>query len=447
MSRPITMAAPVPPLNMEEVKFWLEIMREHALFIKMGLPCESTSLISEAESFYKEFGALYNRAEKIASEKKFVELVDNALDTVAEFLRFKRHLLQQVLLCKLIGNNPPLFLDHMAREAEYVLALFGKIKECHSKNYHLSKARENVFWLRIMADHTKFIEGHIDPSERIIMNMVRDFSTEFDNLFLQANDFYSMLQHPSQLPLVTVSSKKKCKKKHQYTTTTCLPHLNPPVYGRFIHDVRSATLRLRDFKKALYNMVENCRIASILPALLADHVRREADHFLMILTMMEKGLIGTEGDYLQPDLDENALTLDDLCDNADDSTASLASQYISSTDDDDCEDDDDDCDDDDDDCDCDCDDEEDDDDDDDEDDDDDDCASDIVFDDDRDEDFKPASQKKANYLKPKFYPRDDEPVVQAESAAQSTKAADPEKADGKYKWSGKWPRPLGKTEE
>ena len=193
-------------------------------------------------------------------------------------------------------------------------------------------------------------------------------------------------------------------------------------------------------------MVENCRIASILPALLADHVRREADHFLMILTMMEKGLIGTEGDYLQPDLDENALTLDDLCDNADDSTASLASQYISSADDDDCDDDeddeddcdDDDCDDDDDDCDCDCDDDG---------EDEDDCDSDIVFDDDCDEDFKPASQIKSNYLKPKFYPRDDEAVVQAEPAVQSTKSADPEKADGKYKWSGKWPRPLGKTEE
>lgn len=425
MSRPITMGAPVPPLNMEEVKFWLEIMREHALFIKMGLPCESTSLISEAECFYKEFGALYNRAEKVASEKKFAELVDNALDTVAEFLRFKRHLLQQVLLCKLIGNNPPLFLDHMAREAEYVLALFGKIKECHSKNYHLSKARENVFWLRIMADHTKFIEGHIDPSERIIMNMVGDFSTEFDNLFLQANDFYSMLQHPSQLPLVTVSSKKKSKKKHQYSTTTCLPHLNPPVYGRFIHDVRSATLRLRDFKKALYTMVENCRIASILPALLADHVRREADHFLMILTMMEKGLIGTEGDYLQPDLDESLV--DSFCNNDDSDTASLTSQYSSSANDDD------------DDCDDDCDDD---------DDDDDDCDTDIdEFDDDCDDDFSSSSQSKANYMKPKFYPRDEEPVIQSEPVSESPKPAEQEKPDGKFKWSGKWPRPLGKAEE
>ena len=293
MSRPVITAAPVASLNMEEVKFWLEIMRDHALFIKLGLPADNVGLINEAESFFKEFSSIVNRASKVCNEKQFTRLVADSLDAVAEFLRFKRHLLHQMLICKVSGNNPPLMLDHMAREAEYVLALFGRIKN-QVKNPHMSKTRENVFWLRLMADHTKFILGRLDPSERVILHSVNAFSNEFEDLFLEANDFYSMLTHPGQLPLPAMD--KKVKKSY----CGVLPHLDPPAYNRFIHDVRASVLCLRDFKKALYNMTVECRVVSIIPPLLADHMRREADHFLMVLAMMEKDLIGVAGDYSEP---------------------------------------------------------------------------------------------------------------------------------------------------
>lgn len=293
MSRPVIMAAPAAPLMMEEVKFWLEIMREHALFITMGLPAGEPGLIKEAEGFYKDFGSLLGRLAKASGEKQYLRLVADSMDVVAEFLRYKRHLLRRMLLCEVSAGIPPLMVDHMAREAEYLLALLGRIKH-QAKNHHLSRARENVFWLRIMADHTKLLRSRIDPSERAIIHTMDEFSHEFDDLFLQSNDFYSMLTHPDQLPAPALGKKLK---QGQYGV---MSHLSPASYDRFTRDVRASVLRLRDFKNALHKMTEDCRIVSILPALLADHVRREADHYLMVLAMMDKGMVGVSGDYAEP---------------------------------------------------------------------------------------------------------------------------------------------------
>jgi len=254
---------PLEPLNLEEVKFWLRIMQEHALFIKAGLPCENTDLIDEAQAFYQEFESLRLRAERVQSDRKFTELINDSQVLVKEFYIYKRNLLHMMLECKLGGSNFPLLLDHVAREAEYFIRLLDKNKNGRVIVNGESKAQENTFWLRIMADHTKFISHLLDPSERNLITTANNFSQEFDDLFIQGRDFSSML--------------------HNYNEVAS--------FKRFIQDTRAATVRLRDFKRAAEEMIAECRLVGLIPALLADHVRREADHFLMILSMLEKGVM------------------------------------------------------------------------------------------------------------------------------------------------------------
>lgn len=253
---------PLEPLNLEEVKFWLRIMQEHALFIKSGLPCDQTEFIDEAQAFHQEFESLYVRAERVQSDKRFTELVNDTHILVREFYIFKRKLLHMMLECKLGGHNFPLLLDHMAREAEYVMRLLDKNKNGKSLVNGGTKAQETGFWLRIMADHAKFMSQLLDPSECNLITTANAFSEEFDHLFLQGRDFSSML--------------------HGYSEVAS--------FKRFIQDARAATIRLRDFKRAAEEMIEECRLVGLIPALLADHVRREADHFLMLMTIMEKGI-------------------------------------------------------------------------------------------------------------------------------------------------------------
>lgn len=253
---------PLEPLNLEEVKFWLRIMQEHALFIKSGLPCDQTEFIDEAQAFDQEFESLRLRAERVQGDRRFTELVNDTLVLVKEFYNFKRKLLFMMLECKLGGSNFPLLLDHMSREAQYVIRLLDKNKNNKILINGGTKAEETGFWLRIMADHAKFMSHLLDPSERNLIITANAFSEEFDDLFMQSRDFSSML--------------------HGY--------LEVAAFKRFIQDARAATLRLRDFKRAAEEMIEECRLVGLIPAELADHVRREADHFLMLMVMMEKNL-------------------------------------------------------------------------------------------------------------------------------------------------------------
>lgn len=252
---------PLEPLNLEEVKFWLRIMQEHALFIKAGLPCDQIEFIDEAQAFYQEFESLRLRAEGVKSDRKFTELINDSQVLVREFYIYKRKLLHLMLECKLGGWNFPLLLDHVAREAEYFMRLLDKIRNGRVPVNGGTKAQESAFWLRLMADHAKFISHLLDPSERNLINTANAFSEEFDNLFIQGRDFSSMLQSYPE-----VASFK-----------------------RFMQDVRAATVRLRDFKRAAEEMIAECRLVGLIPELLADHVRREADHFLIMMAMMEKG--------------------------------------------------------------------------------------------------------------------------------------------------------------
>ncbi|WP_371375316.1 DUF2935 domain-containing protein [Sporomusa aerivorans] len=256
---------PVPPLDLEEVKFWLHIMEDHALFIKTGLPYDKTDLIEEAASFEREFADLRVRADRLQGDKKFSELITDTIGSLKEFIRFKKLLLEMSLVNTLGSALPPLFFDHIIREAEYFMAILEKMRE--GKRFTVIQALEVDFWLRIMAEHTKFIDNRIDPSERSLLGVVRGYEDEFDDLTMQGRDYVSFFEHQSQ---------------------------DLPAYSRFLQDSRTATARLRDFEQAAYDMIVKNRMLSTISATMADHFRREADHFLLVLTMMEKGVIKVE---------------------------------------------------------------------------------------------------------------------------------------------------------
>lgn len=258
-----TVPQPLEPLNVEELRFWLTIMKEHAIFIKNGLPCGCTELRDEAQAFCEEFTMLLERTKHAQSDKKFNELVNDAKCTVKDFCKFKRGLLEDILICKIQGHSYPLFIDHMAREAEYVLMLLEQMKPGKVPLTTASKAQETLFWLRLMADHTKFIVHLLDPSERILICTAEEFAREFDDLYLQGRDFASMMH--------------LCKEVNSFR--------------RFLRDVRAAVMRLRNFKKATHDMIADCRMLGLIPAELADHVYREAEHFLMVLSLMDKGIM------------------------------------------------------------------------------------------------------------------------------------------------------------
>lgn len=254
--------------SLEETRFWSRIMKEHSLFLRLGFRCEDTQLIQEANSFYSIFEQIEAKANAFSEAtdpgqiRAFNAEVHNA---VSHIWVFKRKILGLILSCKLPGaNNFPLLVDHTSREAFYFRNRLAELNSGQLEPLADAIIDENVFFLKIMADHAKFIGHLLDPSERKLVEQAREFSNDFDQLLWQAQDLSSMRPQSQTGPLLS----------------------------QFLDQNRVSVVSLRDFKKTARDLIEACRIKSIIHPLLADHVYREAEHFLTIIDMFEQSLTG-----------------------------------------------------------------------------------------------------------------------------------------------------------
>ena len=252
--------------SLDEIRFWSRIMKEHSLFLRLGFRCEDTQLIQEANQFYHLFEQIEQRAHSFTSQidpeqmKRFNSEVQQAATGI---FAFKRKILGLILNGKMQGaNNFPLLVDHISREANYFRKRLIELNEGKLKPLADAIIKENVFFLRIMADHAKFIGHLLDPSERKLVDMARNFSNDFDQLVFQARDLESMKPQSQTVPLL----------------------------DQFLDENRVSVASLRDFKKTARELIEECRIKSIIHPLLADHTFREAERFLHIIDMFEASL-------------------------------------------------------------------------------------------------------------------------------------------------------------
>lgn len=254
--------------SLDEIRFWSRIMKEHSLFLKLGFRCEDTQLIQEANAFYSTFEQIEEKSHAFTANTAPQEIrmfnveVHNA---ASHIWIFKRKVLGLIITCKLPGaNNFPLLVDHTSREANYFRNRLAELNNGQLEPLADAIIDENVFFLKIMADHAKFIGHLLDPSERKLVEQARDFSHDFDELLWQAQDLSSMRPQSQTQPLLS----------------------------QFLNQNRVSVASLRDFKKTARDLIEACRIKSIIHPLLADHVYREAERFLTIIDMFESHLRG-----------------------------------------------------------------------------------------------------------------------------------------------------------
>ncbi|KUO49764.1 MAG: hypothetical protein APF76_00525 [Desulfitibacter sp. BRH_c19] len=273
--------------------FWLRIMAEHAFFIRLGLPCEETALRIEAEELQADFNSLLEEAKRIAkspTNNEVFRLNREAINLTTAIIDFKSSVLQLIICCNITtGFNFPLLIDHIRREAIFFRAALVRLQEGRLINPVEELLQENLFWLRIMADHSKFIAHLLDPSERRFIKTAKDFSKKFDDLRLHNRDFESMLA-PQTF-------------ENSLLDDTALTQARPGVFGiglpdpfsigtleRFTSETIEATDQLRDFKLAARDLINNCKILSIISPLLADHIFREAQRAIEDIKLAFKQL-------------------------------------------------------------------------------------------------------------------------------------------------------------
>lgn len=254
--------------SLDEIRFWSRIMKEHAFFLSLGFSFNDAKLIQEAQQFIALFERIEEQLSRLSpnSDPQEIRNFNNQVYQAATSIwAYKRKVLGLILRCEVRSNNYPLLVDHISREAAYFANRLKELNEGRMIPLPEAIIKENVFFLRIMADHSKFIGHLLDPSERKLVDQARDFSHDFDQLVFQATDLDSM--------------------RPQSETK--------PILDQFLDQNRVSVVALRDFKKAATELIEACRIKSNIHPLLADHTFREAERFLSIIDMFEASLTST----------------------------------------------------------------------------------------------------------------------------------------------------------
>ena len=175
--------------------------------------------------------------------RQVMQLNHRVLELLNGLIDFKEQILRNVLCCKMFTMNFPLLIDHILREAklyrQYVEILEGK-GNLTDKFIH----DVECFWNQIMMEHALFIRGLLDPTESELINMANDFAGEYSALL----DACSQAQDHA----LTMNSLEEI-------------------------------IKFRDFKMAGTIGIQECKIRSVILPLLADHVLREANHFIRLL--------------------------------------------------------------------------------------------------------------------------------------------------------------------
>ncbi len=228
-------------------KYTLQAERVSTYYTGVNIPTELTiaenQLYSSSKSFMSPF--LVNKVE-ILNERSI------ALTTA--LIQFKAILLSNILSCRILTGNYPLLIDHILREARFYLRAIQRLQ--HRENIDIEKEalEQEQFWNRIMAEHSKFIRGLLDPSEDALIDTANNFAKEFDKLTEEARKAMD-----KTIPLQQVTSESL-----------------------------KATEDIRNFKTQGTQGLLNCNIESIIIPLLADHTLREANHYLRLLKLYEK---------------------------------------------------------------------------------------------------------------------------------------------------------------
>lgn len=177
------------------------------------------------------------------SVAKIRELNNAAIGLLNGLISFKQTVLEKVLCGKMFTANYPLLIEHIIREAKLYRKYLIMLEEDGDIESGSMKSME-CFWNQIMMEHAMFIRGLLDPGETELLNTADDF----------ANDYAALL--------------KACSSAHSETLTD---------------KTLEKTEKFRDFKAAGTEGIEQCKIRSIILPLLADHVLREANHYIRLL--------------------------------------------------------------------------------------------------------------------------------------------------------------------
>lgn len=294
-------------LSLELHLFYARIMKEHAIFLEAGFTPKNTKLAKEADEYKLQLEKLLLDTIKANDGRVRQEILDSgelytdytlsterktefytgieinskitimqtklkckddkdhdnkiigavkrlnsrAIKILDGLIDFKTKVLNEVLSCKLFTASYPTFLEHLIHEAKLYRSYIYSLENDEDIEEKNIKDAE-LFWDHIMLEHASFIRGLLDPSEGKLIRTADEFIKIYSDL----------IQSTMNMNDINISS--------------------------ITDDTLTETINLRDFKKSGTEGIDECKIKSMMLPLMADHVLREANHYIRLLKKYEE---------------------------------------------------------------------------------------------------------------------------------------------------------------
>ena len=180
---------------LDEIKFWTGIMRDHGEFIVTSLSYNENNAIYYANYYKEAFFILHEQAKKLSevNDMDLSFILNQSMNLLLSFINFKKSLLRRSLQCQLNSSLPPTFFNHMINEA---MQFYKAIISIQS-NILVNSFEENLslhrIWLPDAAGHAATIASELDPIEKSLITVAKEFEKGFNNLFLKAEELSKML--------------------------------------------------------------------------------------------------------------------------------------------------------------------------------------------------------------------------------------------------------------
>jgi Domain of unknown function (DUF2935) len=232
--------------------FWLNVLKDHTVFIEESLGHKEKKDIQKTMELKQKFTSRLNELKGLSSKEQFIQFSKDMEDHVNALKKFKLSLLKRHLTGDIVIHLVPTFINHMVNELEEYEKVLKYLKDgkippiFHELHHHL-------LWLLDASGHAVSIGSTMDLTERDLRKKSKLFEDEFNDFYLKAVEMAGYLR----------------------TNLKSFPALK-----KFNDDVEIEIRLFQVFLSELEELELNHKNLSTFSSLMADHMYREEAYYL-----------------------------------------------------------------------------------------------------------------------------------------------------------------------
>lgn len=238
-----------------ELRFWLQILGDHARFLKQALAVQEIDEINKADHFIRSFDQLLRQAREPLNAGH-IQKVSEEAEKAAKALRvYKLNIIRKQLSNRILIHFTPSFINHMVNELDEFLRLLPYLQEGKTPPV-MHEIHHHLLWLQDAYGHSASLNSSLDFSEYELIEKTLDFTKAFKELYLKAEEMAGFLR----------------------TGLSDFPALQ-----RLNNEVDLKMSIFKEFLNELEELELQGEILDMISPLIADHMSREECYYLIKL--------------------------------------------------------------------------------------------------------------------------------------------------------------------